>query len=200
VGLHPGSKPVRLDLTYFDELFFGLWVHIRRSGLTPLQWHRSRAIPLNKSGLSNRPQDKRLIHVLDPIGKCWLAGLSMRKLNELPSTHHGFARGRRREAAFMVQQIAAWKLHKQGFSWTDCLHDMTNAFGSSLWDKLYGAIDELMKPEDRIFGSQRIEWDTMQLAREVSLRPVGQGGFMGDPFVVQCFAHTFKRPVSDWQQ
>ena len=99
--------------------------------MAPLKWHRSAGVPLNKTGMSALPQDKRLIHVLDPIGKCWFSGAMMKKDLMLPTTHHGYERGRRRESALVVQMATTWRLKKLGVSHVDCLHDMTNAFGSS---------------------------------------------------------------------
>lgn len=135
---------------------------------------------LDKKTLAAVCKDKRLLHVL-----------KHRPQISLPSTMHGYAIGRRSESAQLVQQCFAWRLRRLRMSSVSMRHDLTNAL----------AVPEVWRDEDVSFGVQQVEWASTTIAAsdgDLDLR-IGQGGPMGDPFVVQRSARTFVRPVCDWQ-
>ena len=53
-------------------------IHVRQSGLTPLVWHRTKGVALNKSN-DPGPRGKRVVHIMDPIGKGFFAQLIWKK-------------------------------------------------------------------------------------------------------------------------
>eukprot|EP00974_Lingulodinium_polyedra_P113795 11018212-Lingulodinium_polyedra.AAC.1 len=109
----------------------GALLAVRRSGLAPLAWHKSRAGVLRKSDLEG-PKGRRVVHVLDVLGKAFYVNLMEAKgLSALPAADHGFAKNRRREGAVLVQQCSSFRLRAAGVSHLDCAKDMSNAFGST---------------------------------------------------------------------
>ena len=78
----------------------------RMTGYTPLVWHRTAGFGLDKGSYSAGPEKKRVIHVLDPMGKAFFASLMANGPKPiLPQCWHGYAAGRRRESAMMTQMI-----------------------------------------------------------------------------------------------
>ena len=176
--------------------------HIRRSGYTPLRWHRSSGAALKKNATPG-PAGKRVVHVLDPLGKSFYSQLVAKRAPAAPSPlDHGFLKHRRKEGALLIQMCAAWRLKEAGYNFVVNNHDLANAFGSSAWPSLEDACAQLLCEEDRHFGIQRIQWTSIGLplgaGREVLIRP-SCGAAMGDPFAVHSFSRAFAPPVRQWQ-
>jgi len=80
--------------------------------------------------------------------------------------------------------------------------DMSNAFGSTKWERLTAANETLLTQGDRDFGEQRFRWAAVELPCEggdtVTLR-IGCGALMGDPWAVKSFTQAFSKPVQKWQ-
>eukprot|EP00959_Pyramimonas_sp_CCMP1952_P381003 7983004-Pyramimonas_sp.AAC.1 len=56
----------------FTEAMLGGFRMIRRASRTPSHWHHSTAVGLRKGGAPG-VKGKRVVHVLDPMGKCCYA-------------------------------------------------------------------------------------------------------------------------------
>lgn len=175
--------------------------HIRRTGATPLIWHRSAGVALKK-GTAEGPRGKRVVHVLDPLGKGFFASLVARK-DPAPPSHmdHGFLRGRRKEGALLVQMCAAWRTRQQGRNFVMNNHDISNAFASSSWQALDRANASITNPIDASLGMQRYRWATISLPTGDSAQLLVKnhcGGSMGDPYIVHSFCRAFHPPVQRW--
>ena len=58
------------------------FVQIRRTSASPLKWHRSRCVGLDKGNGKKGPSSKRHIHVLDPIGKNYHKGMMVKQFQK----------------------------------------------------------------------------------------------------------------------
>ena len=104
------------------------FVHVRRTMLAPLLWHRSRGAALKMSDEPG-PQGKRVVHILDLLGKAFYTGKVARRKPPPPSNlDHGFLAKRRKESAILVQLLAAWRVRRAGRCFVQNNHDCTNAF------------------------------------------------------------------------
>ena len=120
--------------------------HIRRTGCTPLLWHRSLGCALDKGGRATGCKGKRVVHLLEPLGKAFYAGRMQKgPLPRLPLTDHGYEVGRRREFAIIVQFAMSWRLLRGGFTHVGMLRDLSNAFGCTSHVALGGAVDEILE-------------------------------------------------------
>ena len=169
--------------------------HIRRVNRTPLRWHRSQAAVIWQG------KKRREIHILDPFGKGWYAG-RMRANGKREPRHydHGFARGRRREAAIAVADTVGWRLRRSGYNYFDAFKDMSNAFASTNWESLDGAATKLLIDRDLQVGCQRHREAVMDLdsSEGVITLKLGTGALVGDPYAVASFVEAFDEPVERW--
>ena len=165
-------------------------------------WHRSRGTFFDKPGAKPGAAGKRLVHLLDPLGKAWfMAKLRFGPEMNFPSSWHGFLPRRRREGAVLVQHICSWKLTKLNITHANVMFDQRSAFGSMDWATLDKPLEQMLHKHDVDFGRQRIFWSATTIEPcdgEIHFRP-GQGAFMGDGLAVRLFAHHFKEPVTRWQ-
>eukprot|EP00974_Lingulodinium_polyedra_P004977 467726-Lingulodinium_polyedra.AAC.1 len=128
-GLGADKEPIAAPR--WKEALRRLCNQIRRTGCAPLQWHQSLGCLLNKPGGKKGMAGKRLVHVLDPLGKCWFDGvLRAGPCPVLPSMWHGFEKHRRRESALLVQQVVSHKLCGLKVTHASVMYDQRNAFGS----------------------------------------------------------------------
>ena len=192
----------------FERCLHEALAHVRRTQLAPLAWHRSRGVALVKKAGVPGPAGRRVVHLLDPIGKGFFAGMLQRKKAQRGDRRqhhwdHGFLPGRRREGAILVELLGAWKLRRLGVSSIASHKDMTNAFPSVLWATKHAATSELLLPHDCHLGRQRYVCATVELPSapgeaNALLKP-GCGGLMGDPFEVANFLACSSYPVGAWQ-
>lgn len=104
-------------------------LRVRSIGWTPLAWHRSLAVALDKRGEKTGPRGMRLIHLFDAGGVAWFRALAARAPAVVPRPwSHGAVRGRSREAAILSQLSVSWRLRQMGVSQVKLLFDATNAF------------------------------------------------------------------------
>ena len=126
-------------------------------------WHRSEGAALKKSSMPG-PKGKRVVHILDPVGKGFFAGMVSRRAPAPPTMmDHGFLANRRKEGAMVVQMSAAWRAANMGYSFILNNHDMTNAFASTKWELLHAANKEIVSEKDTSLGEQRYTWATVDL-------------------------------------
>ena len=67
LGLGADRAPPAAERT--REAMNKLLGKIRETNTTPLSWHRSQGCPIDKPGEKTGCKGKRLIHLLDPLGK-----------------------------------------------------------------------------------------------------------------------------------
>ncbi|CAK0841417.1 unnamed protein product, partial [Prorocentrum cordatum] len=153
------------DMACFAEAMLGGFRMIRQASRTPSHWHHSTAVGLRKSGAPG-VKGKRVVHVLDPVGKCLYADVL-----EVPADvgDYGFIKHRRQEGAMMAVS----------------LKDMSNAFASGFHSELDATVDlhvaselavppaqtseflKWMRMSDEILQEEWKEWwlDVILLAR-----------------------------------
>ena len=184
------------------DLFKDFLKHIRRTGCAPLLWHRSLGCALDKGGRATGCKGKRVVHLPEPFDKAFYAGRMQKgPLPRMPLTDHGYEVAKRREFDILVQFAMSWRLLRGGFARVGMLYDLSNASGCTSHAALGGAVDEILDEREAKVGRQRHEWASVTFAERdgAKLMWPNDGGFMGDPFVVRAFAHSFKHTMRRWQ-
>ena len=77
---------------------------------------------------------------------------------------------------------------------------MTNAFACGSWEELTNTVEIHAAPENIDVCLQRFQGRVIRLESlegEVYLKS-GEGGTMGDPYIVSLFRCTFSRPAMQW--
>ena len=116
-GLGSENSPVQAPL--FFRRLQDILLRIRMTGKGPLEWFRSLAFNLDKPNGKPGPAGNRTIHTFCPIGKAWLEQLfSAKPYLALPSTHHGYEKGRSREGAVLVQLCMSYEMRHQSLPGT----------------------------------------------------------------------------------
>ena len=196
-----GAPRGKITNPWFRRALLGGFTLIRLASRTPLAWHRSVGWALPKSSTPG-PKGKRVVHMLEPLGKAWYAGrIDARDPEPVSHMDHGFHKYRRKEGAVLVQLNISWRLRRLGWSHLQCNMDMTNAFASTEWSSLREANKDLRLEVDQEVGRQRFECAVVDLPTDSGSLTVktGCGALMGDPFAVHSFGGAFKAPVGRWQ-
>ena len=83
-----------------------------------------------------------------------------------------------------------------------CSKDMTNAFACGDWREHDETLRQHARGQDLRLAVQRYRHSVVKLQCEdgVLHMKTGEGGTMGDPFVVQLFKGTFRKCVDAWQR
>ena len=90
----------------FYKMLLSILVTVRLTNEAPLDWHRSHPFAANEGNNHKMGTDAlKLTRVLCPVGKAFYKGLP-EKPPQIPSHFQGFAKGRRREAAVLAQEVA----------------------------------------------------------------------------------------------
>lgn len=192
----------RMETTAIFATLKTLLFVVRRTGYTPVICHRTQGVGLDKGAASQGAEKKRVVHLVDPMGKCFYSALLSRgSPARLPPSLQGFAAGRRREAAVLAQQVLGHELRELGVWHINMLQDVSNAFVCMQWDYLRRASDIRLVEGDRHLGRQRVEWIVVTLLGSDGERCATPtvGCPMGDPFVMNCFARAFVVVVAEWQ-
>ena len=188
------------------QLFVQLHTHIRRTGQTPLVWHKSRGVAIGKHNGKKGAKGSRLIHVLDPMGKAFFT--KKHKPTKFTDNDTGFAPHRRREYAILCQNCTNFKLTRAKRNFINNNHDCTNAFCcTQLADCDKICETQLFEgDEDIALGKQRhnhsssvvqAQEDKYDPHHPLFIRPK-QGNLQGDNQTVKTFPIAFNTPVSLW--
>eukprot|EP00959_Pyramimonas_sp_CCMP1952_P443009 9274113-Pyramimonas_sp.AAC.1 len=159
------------DLQPLNHLLHLGLSQIRRAQMTPLYWHRSREVGLPKSS-DPGPRGRRLIHTLPSFGKAWFAE---RLIQKLPYQDHGFARHRRREDAIASTMIIGYRLRQAGWAYATTMKDLSNAFGSTRWDRLDKVVQEVVPHHDRVLCRQRYRLSVVEVETSSGILTVKTG-------------------------
>ena len=96
----------------FKAMIGGLIGYIIELGIAPATWQRSSPVPLDKGTTKLGPARFRLVHLLCPFGKAFYRDVwrhrphpRQRKVNT-----YAYSKGRRREAAILIQHMVRWRL------------------------------------------------------------------------------------------
>ena len=113
-------------------------------GVVPNSMQLSETEKLDKDNGKGGTLQIRLVNKLCPLGKLYFSrvwGFNRRRRYDCS---YGYARKRRREQAMLVQTTAAWRVRELGLSYSQDLHDATNAFPSVVQDRLDGMLREVL--------------------------------------------------------
>lgn len=111
---------------------------IRRQGVTPIYWLLSQACAIPKFNNKTGTDALRLLHMLDPLGKCWVSGIWRQQKFNLPSWAFGFVPKRAREEAAITLRALSHRLLHAGYGILWLLYDVKNAFPSVAWESISG--------------------------------------------------------------
>ena len=158
----------------------------RKKVRPPLAWNVSQAVLLSKKNGKKGPAAKRLIHLLDPLGKAYFKQLWRRKP---PRTWHfaaGFTKHRRREQGIVQARVVQYRLTKRGRGFISSSYDVANAFPSISHSELDRVIEDKYGAEpgpDAELLKARCRQAYMHIRTEDGgeiLGALGTGGMQGD--------------------
>ncbi|CAE8636902.1 unnamed protein product [Polarella glacialis] len=196
LALHPS-----VDESLFQRLFRSLFALIRGYRLQPQLWSFSQAVELDKAGHRVGCGGKRLVHLLDPIGKSYNRALWLTATHPIPSFATGFTPHRRREQSILHLNCLMWRLNALGLSWFALLFDMSSAFPSPSFSALDRIVHEDCSTLDADLITQRYRrafWLLSKAGEELLLAP-GSGDLQGDATAPLKFARLFNPLVKRWR-
>jgi hypothetical protein len=159
---------------------------------------------LSKKNGKKGPAAKRLIHLLDPLGKAYFKQLWRRKP---PRTWHfeaGFTKHSRREQGLVQARVVQYKITKRGRGFISSSYDVANAFPSISHSELdrviedkYGAEPgpnaELLKTKYRQAYTHIRTEDGGEI-----LGALGTGGMQGDCVMPGQFVEGYSEGIESW--
>ena len=186
--------------------------HIKGRGIAPDTWQRSASVPLDKGTTKPGRARFRLVHLLCPFGKAFYCDLWRHWPHPRPRkvNNHAYSKGRRREAAILIQHMVRWRLtrgdvHAQ-IGTTMTAFDAPNAFmrvHHTTSDKLVEASfdDEMDRAlvRQRYRGKRRFLDVQIQMnhGSNLWLRVVFLQGGVADP---SLFNDVFSAQIAKWER
>ncbi|CAE8618995.1 unnamed protein product, partial [Polarella glacialis] len=194
---HDASEPT-LFQTMVQELFY----QMRRLRVQPQLWSIAPAIPLEKVNRKPGCPGKRLVHLLDLLGKAWIASAWKSSEHAPSSFAYGFAPGRRREQAILHVRCLLRRLHYDGLFSTAVLYDLSNAFPSPS----HQSLDAVLSPDcpdcDVVMLAQRYRraFVLLQQAGQELLVSTGCGDLQGDTVAPGKFVRLINGLLKIWRR
>jgi hypothetical protein len=121
----------------------------------PVLWLLSQCIPLDKHNDKQSCAAFRLIHLLDPLSKDFVAISWNRSPFNYRQNAYGFIVKRRREEAVLVIRVLKWRLRQLKLGSLSCFWDLSNAFPSMAYDQIDDAVDRSAPQHEGWFLKQR---------------------------------------------
>ena len=184
----------------FKALISGLLGYIKVGGIAPDTQKRSAPMPLDKGTTKRGPARFRLEHVLCPFGKAFHGDLWRNRPNRCPRkvNTHACSKGRRREAAILIQHMVRWRLTRRDvlaqIGTTMTGFDASNAFLSVHHTTLDKLVEASFEDEmDRALMKQRCRGTQISLcanSNEPRVEIVPSCGFFTGR---RCWPFSFKR-------
>ncbi|CAE8633099.1 unnamed protein product [Polarella glacialis] len=176
---------------------------IRKTTAPPLEWCLSKGCAIPKYNNKTSTRAFRLLHLLDPLSKTWIAGIWGKHCFNLQHTSFGFIKGRRREEVGMLLRALQYRLGKNKCSLLLCSFDVANAFPSIDWNALDSKPLKSFNPADRALLSRRYR-NALCLVTDSSLnagvfRPLTDNR-QGDGPAAQQFARAFEAIIKKWSK
>lgn len=186
----------------FELLLRRLLVSVRQQQEVPLVWNLSFPAELDKSNGQIGCAGKRLIHKLDPVGKCFFHMLWSRHADVPRHYACGFLQRRRREQAVLQQRCVNWKLQKAGLGRVTVLYDVKNAFPSPSHSSLDDAVRRVCRPADVHLLCLRHR-AAFVLLRDpfhfsASMVQIGCGNLQGDRMAPSQFLSVYHPAIDQW--
>ena len=157
IGYQTRPPPMK----WFKALISGLLGHITGRGIAPDTWQRFALVPLDKGTTKPGPARFRLVQ-LCPFGKAFYGDLWRNRPKPCPRKVNTYAhsKGRRREAAILIQQMVSWRLTRRDalaqIGTTMTGFDASNAFMSVHHTTLDKLVEASFEDEmDRSLMKQR---------------------------------------------
>ena len=210
--LHPADRAVRLrngvghrpacpPTTQLERRFLQGFTSIRRFERAPEIWQLSQTHKINKGNGKEGCKALRTINSLDCIGKCFYKYIWRR------GTHHsaryyayGYAKGRSRIEAMVVQHVVSERLRTAGFSFVTSFHEIANAFPSMQHNHIQTATDAVVKDADRNLLRQRIGETAMVVEASDGRVVVSPkcGTLQGDSIAGDVFTEGYHSILDAW--
>ena len=118
-----------------------LLLGIRRRLCPPAAWNTSQAVLLDKKNRKRGPAAKRIINLLDPLGKGYYKQIWRRAPSKTWHFATGFTQGRRREKEILQARVVQHRLKQKGKGYISSSYDVSNAFPSMAHNVLDEVID-----------------------------------------------------------
>ena len=186
----------------FSSLLRRLLVSIRQQQEVPLVWNLSSPAELDKSNGQIGCAGKRLIHKLDPLGKCFFHMLWSRQVDAPRHYACGFLQRRRREQAILQQRCLNWKLQKAGMGRVTVLYDVKNAFPSPSHSSLDSAVRRVCRPADVHLLCLRHRAAFILLRDpflfSAAMVQIGCGNLQGDRMAPSQFLSVYHPAIDAW--
>ena len=184
------------------RLVWLLFYSLRQAGEPPLLWNVSFGIPIPKGNHKPGVRGRRIIHLLDPVGKCWFSRLWQ---SRSPPTHElsfGFEKHKRKEQAVLIQRLAQFRAVSRGLTWFFIKWDVANAFPSISHDSVDGTVrlQQFDKANEDIVRDRYRRSYTVLTARggQVALYKNRSGVLQGDCGAPQKFSGTYNSTIGRW--
>ena len=181
--------------------------HVRLAGRTPSVANLFATFIQDKGNGLEGFEGQRLLHACCP---CWsffggVIEVSLKKSGTIwPSWMHAYLKGRRREAAMMVQRIVSWVLDFLGLSFYTDFKGMKNAFACAKSERRRRRIiSTFILPECRAFMAQRVETSIVRLTghcgKTADFVP-GCGNIIGSAEGADLFSGSFETGINEWRE
>eukprot|EP00971_Amphidinium_carterae_P061491 1217141-Amphidinium_carterae.1 len=191
------------DLTNLSVTFCKLLRACRLKHRGPLLWYRSQCVQLPKENGKRGCEGIRLIHLLDPVGRAWYAGLMSKIRAPVYPWACGFMKHRRREQAIQQQACLLWRAAQQHSSTMTVFYDVANAFPSPHHHKLDQYIRQYAENSDAPHLMARRHLGVMEVTGHDAERlhfNVGSGSLQGDTMGPKEFTLAYNEVLSTWME
>ena len=182
-----------------------LLLGIRRRVGPPAAWNTSQAVLLDKKNGKRGPAAKRIINLLDPLGKGYYKQIWRRAP---PRTWHfatGFTQGRRREQGILQARVVQHRLKQKGKGYISSSYDVSNAFPSMAHSVLDGVIDYKFADDKKNADILKTRYREayMYVQTETGGAVLGKmraGGMQGDSIMPEQFGEGYNEGVEVWAE
>ncbi|CAE8582237.1 unnamed protein product [Polarella glacialis] len=185
--------------TQFQNMLQHFFVLLRCYKQQPQLWSVSQTALLDKVGNKTGCRSKRVIHLLDPVGKAWNKWVWGSSSHAVPSWAVGFVPRRRREQAILQLKCQLWRLRASG---RGAVFDVANAFSSTSFASLDRVLYEDCPEQVALLLAQRYRralWLFSVCGQEMLISP-GCGDLQGDTAAPHKFLRVYNKLLARWKQ
>ncbi|CAE8639588.1 unnamed protein product [Polarella glacialis] len=191
------------DRAFEAQIFYDiqdLLYQIRRVEVMPRIWHHSEAALIPKGNDKQGTDSIRIVHKLDPLGRCFVKSLWQRGRHPNPAFSVGAVPRRRREQAILQLRLLLYRFHCLSVSTAFTKFDIRNAFPSAAHTALTDVVVDQSCKQDATLLLQRhmqaVTTITAHSEEELTIA-LGSGTMQGDSIAAQLFCQVFQQAVID---
>ncbi|CAE8582344.1 unnamed protein product [Polarella glacialis] len=177
-----------------QDFFF----QIRRVQEMPRIWHHSEAALIPKGNDKQGTAAIRVVHKLDPLGRCFVKSLWQRGDHPSAPFSIGAVPRRRREQAILQLRLLLYRLHRLSVSTAFTKFDIRNAFPSTAHTALTEiVVNQSNKQDTKLLLQRHMQAATTIIAHNEEQLTValGSGAMQGDSIAAQLFCQVFQQAV-----